>query len=176
MELTIIRRLAGDETMKQNIVKFKQYIANNMVDLVTRGNFISRVLRWLIFGSLAIFILGMIEGMYSVGSDQNTEQMSWQMYLAMGLLIPSTLVMVYSAKVFLVVIPLIWVIQCWDCIKHKRDNPLIVGNLVLWIILAFCATYSSVSNQQEQECMEWCVKEDKSNYDECAFNICDFPI
>lgn len=162
--------------MKQKLARFKQYIADNMVDLITRCNFISRVLRWLIFGSFTIFILGIIEGMYSVGSNQNAEQMSWQMYLAMGLLVPSTLVMVYSAKVFLVVIPLIWVIQCWDCIKHKRDNPLIISNLVLWIILALCATYSSVSNQQEQECMEWCVDEDKSNYDECLFNTCDFPI
>lgn len=155
-------------------LKIKEYLAENMKDLITSCNFISYVLRWLIFCSLAIMIVIII---VAICITENLEQVpTWvDLWLTILIRIPG-FILIYSTKIFLVAIPIIWLIQCWDCIKHKRNNKYVIGNLCLWLLLAPISWYCYDSNRREAECMEWCVDEDKSNYDECLFSTCDFPI
>ena len=43
-------------------------------------------------------------------------------------------------------------------------------------VVTFYISLSSYVNGGYDECMEWCVSEDQSNYNECTFSTCDFPI
>lgn len=155
------------------VKKFLQYWEENTKDLITRCNFISRILVKLIFYSLGIFVLGAVIGAWLYEYIEKFPDFAAA--IALLFVVPAVYIMVYSAKVFVVVIPLIWLIQCLDCIKNKRYNRYVVSNIVLWILIALMCLYSYDSGKREDECMQWCVKEDKSNYDECLFNTCDFP-
>ena len=53
---------------------------------------------------------------------------------------------------------------------------IVVPLIELLIILIFHCFVGSYADGSYEECMEWCVKDDLSNYDECTFNTCDFPI
>lgn len=44
------------------------------------------------------------------------------------------------------------------------------------ILLTFLVTFFMFMNIKEEECMEWCVLPDNSNYSECLFGTCEFPI
>lgn len=155
-------------------LKIKEYLAENMKDLITSCNFISRVLRWMIFSSLAILIGILIVAICII---ENLDQVpTWVDSLLTILTRIPGVILIYSTKIFLVTIPFIWLVQCWDCIKHKRDNKYVIGNLCLWLLLAPISWYYFDLNRREAECMEWCVNKDKSNYDECLFSTCDFPI
>ena len=46
--------------------------------------------------------------------------------------------------------------------------------LFMWTLF-FCF-FGSYANGSYDECMEMCVAEDLSNYNECSFGTCDFPI
>ena len=83
-------------------------------------------------------------------------------------------ILIYSAKVFLIVIPFVWLIQCWYSIKGKEIKPFVFGNLFLWLLIALLTTYSYVEDKRYDECMAWCVNEDQSNFKECSFGTCDF--
>ena len=49
----------------------------------------------------------------------------------------------------------------------------IIPLTIMTFVMGF---FSSYANGSYDRCMEECVNEDKSNYDECAFSICDFCI
>jgi len=152
------------------IEKIKKYLAENMKDPVTRCNFISRILRGLIFGSLSIILFVAIIAMWIIHIDTLPHWLEVVMAILIGV---GGQILVCSAKVFLVVIPVIWLIQCWDCIKNKRDNKFVVSNLILWFFIAMFTIWAINSNKDEEECMKACVKEDQSNYNECLYSICD---
>ena len=60
---------------------------------------------------------------------------------------------------------------CWYAIA-----PLIALVGLVWI-LTFCFfIFSSYFDGSYDKCMKECVKEDQSNYDECALSTCDFSI
>lgn len=46
----------------------------------------------------------------------------------------------------------------------------------LFIIALLSALLGSYGNGSYDECMEKCVNEDQSNFNECTFSTCDFPI
>lgn len=154
--------------------KIREYIAKNMKDLITRCNFISCVLRWLIFCSFAIIL---VESIIAICIITNLEQPpAWlDLFLTILFRIP-VYILIYSSKTYLIVIPFIWVILCWDCIKHKRNNKYVVSNLCLWLFIALITVFIYNSNKSEEECMKLCVLPDKSNYSECSLNTCDFLI
>lgn len=160
--------------MKQKINYIKEYITKNMTDLPTRCNFISRVLIWVIFSSLGIFIIEAILGMILVAFIGDIPDWADKI-LGIMIIIPGY-ILGCSAKVFLLVIPFTWLIQCWYCIRNREFNSFVIKNLVVWIIIGLFSLFHYDFHQREDKCMERCVLPDKSNYTECANSICDFPI
>ena len=79
----------------------------------------------------------------------------WMWYLIYKLLIPSSKISILS-----------------EIIRIIIAGPLILGLLYLTIYFFF----SSYISGGYDECMEWCVAEDLSNYSECSLSTCDFPI
>lgn len=57
-------------------------------------------------------------------------------------------------------------------IRLAIAGPLILGLIYLTI---YCFLRGYIDYGYE-ECMEWCVKDDLSNYNECSSNTCDSPI
>ena len=155
-------------------LKIKEYLAENMKDLITRCNFISRVFRWLIFGSLSIFILEII--LATNITENHKEIPVWLDPILAIIAIVPIYTLIYSSKTFLFTIPLIWLIQCWDCVKNRKVNMYVVSNLCLWLLIVFISIMEAVFGYHEEECMEKCVLPDNSNYVECANSTCDFPI
>ncbi len=49
-------------------------------------------------------------------------------------------------------------------------------SLCFGAVLTFFMCMNSYANGSYDECMERCVNEDQSNFNECTFNTCDFPI
>ena len=47
--------------------------------------------------------------------------------------------------------------------------------MLFWGTLLYCF-YGSYADGSYDECMEMCVAEDLSNYNECSSSTCDFPI
>ena len=46
----------------------------------------------------------------------------------------------------------------------------------LFAVTFFFGFFGSYGDGSYDECMEMCVNEDQSNFDECTFSTCDFPI
>ncbi|MBE6450937.1 MAG: hypothetical protein E7016_03110 [Alphaproteobacteria bacterium] len=46
---------------------------------------------------------------------------------------------------------------------------------ILLSLMLFCFV-GSYADGSYDECMEWCVTKDLSNYNDCALSTCDFPI
>ena len=54
---------------------------------------------------------------------------------------------------------------------------IVIGPLTfLMFVTFFFGFFGSHGSGAYDECMEMCVTEDLSNYDECTFGTCDFPI
>ena len=54
---------------------------------------------------------------------------------------------------------------------------IVIGPLTfLMFVTFFFGFFGSYGSGAYDECMEMCVTEDLSNYDECTFGTCDFPI
>ena len=88
-------------------------------------------------------------------------------------IIPVMSIMVVSLICSLFIIPIVWFIQCIDCIKTKKDNDEILRNILFWIFLALISLYVYNDNKATDECMAECVLPDKSNYEECRDSRCD---
>lgn len=153
--------------MKQ---KLKEYWAKNTTDLVTRGNFISRILQWLIFISLLITITELF--VFASVAEHVQQVPVWIDKVLAVLFIVPVLVLIYAAKVFLAVIPIIWLIQCWYCIKGRKFSVYVISNLLLWVFIAASVFFITGIRHQEAECMKWCVNADQSNYESCL-NTCN---
>lgn len=152
--------------------KFKAYWAKNTTDLIAWCNFISRILWKLIFISLGICILLIIIGAFI--ADDTIKAPAWIENIFAGLLYIFVLILVYSSKVFLIIIPLIWPLQCWYGIKGRKAGFWVFGNPILWFFIAMLTAYSYYDDKRYEECMSWCVLPDESNIEECVFNTCDF--
>jgi len=154
--------------------KLKNYWTQNLSDPVKRCSYISRILCLILILSFGLFILG-IAATYFLLEYINPIP-GWIETVLSSFLLIIVYVLAYSAKIYIVVIPFIWLIQCWYSIKDKEIKPFLLANLFLWLLVALLALYAYDSNQREAECMKWCVNEDQSNYNDCLFNTCDFPI
>ena len=52
----------------------------------------------------------------------------------------------------------------------------VIGLTFLFIIKLLLALFGSYGDGSYYRCMEECVNEDQSNYNECSLSTCDFPI
>ena len=91
----------------------------------------------------------------------------------------------YAFRMFIHLIPL-WIAY----LIYKTMNPpykvssfsflirlLAIGPLAfLFLITLFFGCFGSYGDGSYDRCMEMCVAEDLSNYSECTFSTCDFPI
>lgn len=141
---------------------------------VGRANLIIRILRWLIFISLGLLIASEITAMIVLSVVEYAP--SWlETILLWSMAIPGY-TLIYSAKVFLIVVPIIGLIQYVYNRKDKAVNSYFISNFVLWIAVALVTIWINYSQNEEAKCMEQCVNADKSNYAECALDTCDFPL
>lgn len=139
-----------------------------------KANLIIRILRWLIFISLELLIALEITAMIVVSVVEYAPY--WlETILIWSMAIPGYALM-YSAKVFLVVVPVIWLIKHVYKCKDKPVDSYFISNFVLWIAVALVTIWINYSQKEEAKCMEQCVNADKSNYAECALDTCDFPL
>ena len=63
----------------------------------------------------------------------------------------------------------------YNC-KDKVVSSYFISNFVLLIAVAQVTIWINYSQNDETKCMEQCVNVDKSNYVECALDICDFTL
>ena len=148
------------------------YWQNNMVNLTARCNFISRVLAKTILISCALIVLFMFILVALLDNLQIAEN-SLQGFIFESIFMVIMFVLVYSAKVYIILGPLLLVLQSGIAIKHKAYNPWIHRHIILLIVLALFSMHLYNSDKEYDECMEKCVAADKSNIQECAFNYCD---
>lgn len=157
------------------IQKIKIYINNKYPDRVSKCNAIGRLLKSLVCGSfVCLLALGGISWLKIILFDIYT--FTWLSYLFNGLFMIFVSILIYASKCALVAIPIVWFIQCIDCIKTKKDNDEILRNILFWIFLALISLYIYNDNKATDECMAECVLPDKSNYEECRDSRCDFVI
>ena len=159
--------------MIQNI---KTYINNKYPDRFFKCNAIGRILRKLWLISLIVLLLGTgILVPFAMYIDNIDNDFIFKIFVSICF-IPATFVLIFSTISSLILIPIVWFIQCVDCIKNKKDNDEILRNLLFWILLALLSLWIYNDHKATNECMEMCVAEDLSNYDECLNNTCDFHI
>ena len=155
------------------IQKIKIYINNKYPDRVSKCNAIGRLLRKLFGVSFVLFwILSGILLALSIYSNNGFSETLFK-FLTYTFIIPVMSIMVVSLICSLFIIPIVWFIQCVDCIKNKKDNDEILRNLLFWIFLALISLYVYNDNKATDECMAECVLPDKSNYEECRDSRCD---
>ena len=155
------------------IQKIKTYINNKYPDRVSKCNAIGRLLRKLFGVSFVLFwILSGILLALSIYSNNGFSETLFK-FLTYTFIIPVMSIMVVSLICSLFIIPIVWFIQCVDCIKNKKDNDEILRNLLFWIFLALISLYVYNDNKATDECMAECVLPDKSNYEECRDSRCD---
>ena len=160
---------------KTMIQKIRTYINNKYPDRISKCNAIGRLLKNLVCGSIAVLLaLSGISWLKIILFDVNT--FNWLSDLFGVLFIILMFILIYASKCALVVLPIVWFIQCVDCIKNKKYNDEILRNLLFWILLALLSLYIYNDNKATDECMAKCVLPDNSNYDDCRANTCDFPI
>lgn len=158
------------------IQKIKIYINNKYPDRVSKCNAIGRLLRKLFGVSFVLFwILSGILLALSIYSNNGFSETLFK-FLTYTFIIPVMSIMVVSLICSLFIIPIVWFIQCIDCIKTKKDNDEILRNILFWIFLALISLYVYNDNKATDECMAECVLPDKSNYEECRDSRCDFVI
>ena len=158
------------------IQKIKIYINNKYPDRVSKCNAIGRLLRKLFGVSFVLFwILSGILLALSIYSNNGFSETLFK-FLTYTFIIPVMSIMVVSLICSLFIIPIVWFIQCIDCIKTKKDNDEILRNILFWIFLALISLYIYNDNKATDECMAECVLPDKSNYEECRDSRCDFVI
>ena len=158
------------------IQKIKTYINNKYPDRVSKCNAIGRLLRKLFGVSFVLFwILSGILLALSIYSNNGFSETLFK-FLTYTFIIPVMSIMVVSLICSLFIIPIVWFIQCVDCIKNKKDNDEILRNLLFWILLALLSLYIYNDNKATDECMKECVLPDNSNYENCRDSTCDFPI
>ena len=158
------------------IQKIKTYIKNKYPDRISKCNAIGRILRKLWLISLIVLLLG--TGLlvpFAMYIDNIDNDFIFKIFVSIWF-IPATFVLIFSTMCSLILIPIVWFIQCVDCIKNKKDNDEILRNLLFWIFLALVSLYIYNDNKATDECMKECVLPDNSNYDDCRANTCDFPI
>ena len=159
--------------MIQNI---KTYINNKYPDRISKCNAISKILRKLWLISLIVLLLG--TGLlvpFAMYIDNIDNDFIFKIFVSICF-IPATFVLIFSTISSLILIPIVWFIQCVDCIKNKKDNDEILRNLLFWILLALLSLYIYNDNKATDECMKECVLPDNSNYENCRDSTCDFPI
>ena len=155
------------------IQKIKIYINNKYPDRVSKCNAIGRLLRKLFGVSFVLFwILSGILLALGIYSNNGFSETLFK-FLTYTFIIPVMSIMVVSLICSLFIIPIVWFIQCIDCIKTKKDNDEILRNILFWIFLALISLYVYNDNKATDECMAECVLPDKSNYEECRDSRCD---
>ena len=155
------------------IQKIKTYINNKYPDRVSKCNAIGRLLRKLFGVSFVLFwILSGILLALSIYSNNGFSETLFK-FLTYTFIIPVMSIMVVSLICSLFIIPIVWFIQCVDCIKNKKDNDEILRNILFWIFLALISLYVYNDNKATDECMAEWVLPDKSNYEECRDSRCD---
>lgn len=159
--------------MIQNI---KTYINNKYPDRISKCNAISKILRKLWLISFIVLLLGVALLMPLASYINKFDNYFIIKILVSIWFIPTTFVLIFSTMCSLILIPIVWFIQCVDCIKNKKYNDEILRNLLFWIFLALVSLYIYNDNKATDECMAKCVLPDNSNYDDCRANTCDFPI
>ena len=90
------------------------------------------------------------------------------------LFIASVLIFTHACKIYLILIPVVLCFQLKNYIKHKTKSTWMNKNIYYWIILALLFLYVHNLNVREEACMKECVLPDNSNFQECAFDTCDF--
>lgn len=155
------------------IQKIRTHINNKYPDRISKCNAIGRLLRKLFGVSFVLFwILSGILLALSIYSNNGFSETLFK-FLTYTFIIPVMSIMVVSLICSLFIIPIVWFIQCVDCIKNKKDNDEILRNLLFWIFLALISLYVYNDNKATDECMAECVLPDKSNYEECRDSRCD---
>ncbi|MBR1825206.1 MAG: hypothetical protein IJ770_01305 [Alphaproteobacteria bacterium] len=153
-------------------IDWSAYWQKNMIDLNVRCNFVSRILAKTIFISSTLIVL-FVFILTALTDNLKIVENSLQGCIIEGIFMVIMTVLVYSAKVYIIVAPLLLILQSGIAIKHKTYNPWIHRHIILWIVLALFSIHSYNNNKEYENCMEKCVLPDKSNIQECAFNYCD---
>ena len=158
------------------IQKIRTHINNKYPDRISKCNAIGRILRKLWLISFIVLLLG--TGLlvpFAMYIDNIDNDFIFKILVSIWF-IPTKFVLIFSTISSLILIPIVWFIQCVDCIKNKKDNDEILRNLLFWILLALLSLYIYNDNKATDECMKECVLPDNSNYENCRDSTCDFPI
>lgn len=158
-----------------NVVrKIGERVCEKCSDRMETCDFISKVLMQLFFYPILLVIIGMWL-VYSFGAAGETSDSLFMMIIE-RILLGIAVVWVFVGKAYLLIIPIVFIIQCVELKKTGKCSRWMGLNFVVWIFIGLMALYATGVHTREDECMSWCVSEDGANYNECLFSVCDFPI